>query len=234
MSAAGPPQGTRPPGGAARSAVRGVHTSAAGSAAAKLARALTIARTEGPRALVVKTLSELGCRREVWRLERDLAEPIVEARPGVALTIDPIGCEQLDRYAALRGAASMDNAQRRLAAGARCYLASHDNRPVASCWTTTRSTHNAFLDCEVPVRDDEAYLFDAFTDPQWRGLGIAPAVCVRQLQDCRAAGLARAFRYTVTFNTTAIRAHRKSGFRPVARIGRIALGPWRHYYERTN
>ena len=198
----------------------------------KLARAITIAREEGPRVLFAKVVAEIGCHRRLLRLERDLSEPIVDHQPRVPVVIDLLRPDELDPYLALRTDATASDLAARLAAGAICFVARQGGRAVAVCWTSTRDTRNVFFDCPVRVRPGEAYFFDAFTDPASRGLGIAPAICARQLHHCRDAGLARAFRLTAPYNASAVRAHGKSGFRPVGVIGRVALGSWRHYYTR--
>ena len=117
-----------------------------------------------------------------------------------------------------------------LEAGSLCFVARHDGRAVGTCWVAPDHPYDAFLDLELLLSAGDAYLFDAYTLPTFRGQRVAPAICAHQLRYCRDAGFRRAMRATFPENVSALRAHAKSGFRQVGVVGRVKLGPWRRYF----
>ena len=108
----------------------------------------------------------------------------------------------------------------------------HEGRIVSACWSIASSYRTSYLECEMPAVDGGAYLADAWTDERYRGHSLAHVLCLGQLRELRARGFRIALRGTAPENRSALRAHRKSGFRPVALLGRLRVGPWRRYFRR--
>ncbi len=90
-----------------------------------------------------------------------------------------------------------------------------------------------FLRCRYEVGTSEAYLYDAFTDPAYRGRGIAPALGVHVLWEFRRAGLTRAMMAVAPENVANRRARAKTGFRAFGRIDHLRLGRWSRHWHRT-
>ena len=78
-----------------------------------------------------------------------------------------------------------------------------------------------------PLRDDEAYLFDAFTLTPWRGKGLAPYLRYRVYEILAEQGRRRFYSVSIRSNRAAIRFKEKLGGRIVARGYRVGLfGRW--------
>jgi GNAT superfamily N-acetyltransferase len=79
----------------------------------------------------------------------------------------------------------------------------------------------------MPLQADEAYLFDAFTLPDWRGKGLAPLLRYRVYQQLALQGRRRFLSVSIRTNRAAIRFKRKLGGRIIGRGFRAEfLGRW--------
>jgi GNAT superfamily N-acetyltransferase len=79
-----------------------------------------------------------------------------------------------------------------------------------------------------PLREGEAYLFDAFTLQPWRGRGAAPYLRHRVYQLLAARGCTRFYSVSIRTNRAAIRFKQKLGGRIVGSGWRVTLfGRWR-------
>jgi GNAT superfamily N-acetyltransferase len=196
-----------------------------------LQRALGSLRHEGLRTFGWKLAAEAGLRRIV-RLERRLDEPIAEARCELPVEFGVLDAGMIDEYLAARPGVDRGDIESLLRAGRMCFLVRHDGRIVSSCWASTESCHSSYLGREIVLEEGDVYFNDAWTAPAMRGHGLAHALCLRQLRYFRDRGFRRAIRGTVPENHSALRAHRKSGFRPIALLARLRLGPWQLNLDR--
>ena len=196
-----------------------------------VARAFAVLRDEGPRSFWFKLASELGYRR-LLVLERPLTQPIPEVAPRIAVRLEVLAEAQADDYIAFRPQAARARVLARLHGGHRCYVARHADLVVSSCWSATGNASSEYLQCAIDLTVGDAYLFDAFTLPAYRGQRIGLALCMRQLRDLQQAGYRRAIRATVPENVVALRAHARGGFRPVGMIRRFKIGPWQKTFRR--
>lgn len=194
-------------------------------------RAMVVLRSEGFKSFWFKLLGEIGYRR-LLLLERSLAQPISDFTPRLPVRIDALKESEVADYLAFRPETARTRVSEALWAGQTCFTARHEGRIVSAAWITSRRAWIDYLGCELELDADEAYLSDAFTLPAYRGQGIAPALCLQQLRHLRQAGYRRVIRGTVPENQSALHAHAKSGFRPVAMLGSLRMGPWRRSFRR--
>jgi GNAT superfamily N-acetyltransferase len=178
-------------------------------------RAFTVLHDEGFASFCFKGLSELGYRR-LLLLERypTPTEPQVARR--LSLCIEMLEISDVDRYVAFRPETTRARILHRLRSAQACFVARHEGRIIAACWSATRPAWSEFLRREIGVAEGDVYLFDAFTLAACRGRGISPALCVQQLRHFRQLGLQRAIRATLPENAPALHAHAKTGFRRYA------------------
>lgn len=196
-----------------------------------LRRAWGSLRHEGPRIFALKLASELGYRRVVL-LARPLDQPIADVAPTLPVDAALLAESDIDEYAALRPDEDRSRVRAHLAAGWKCFTLRHEGRIVSACWAALPPYRSSYLGCEMPVAADEVYLTDAWTDPRHRGHSLAHVLCLHQLAHFRDRGFRRAVRGTLPENRSALRAHAKSGFRPVAMLTRVKLGPWTWHTRR--
>jgi len=60
----------------------------------------------------------------------------------------------------------------RLSKGHKCYAAKYHNKIVAFTWCNFVNCHSILYN--FPLKENEAYLYDAYTTESFRGKGIAP------------------------------------------------------------
>jgi len=200
--------------------------------ATKMTRAWAALREGGPRIFWLKLASELGYRR-LLVLERSLEQPVAADVPTVPVRIEVLSSGGVDDYLTLRPEARREQVQQRWDVGHLCFAARHEGRLVACCWAALAGAWSDYLRCAVELAPGEAYLFDAYTLPAWRGRGIAHAVCMQQLSYLRQAGRRRVIRMTAAENTVALQVHAKAGFRPAGAIVSLGIGPRRRIFRRS-
>lgn len=186
---------------------------------------------EHPRTFLLKLLAELGYRRVVL-LARPLDEPIEDGPGDPGVTFARLAEDRLDAYVAFRGNTDRGAVEASIAGGRECHVLEREGRIVSSCWASTVPQWSGFLGSETPLADGDVYFSDAWTDPAHRGRAYAHILCLHQLRHFRDRGFRRGVRSTVPENRSALRAHAKSGFRPVEIRGTIRLGPWRRSFRR--
>jgi len=103
-------------------------------------------------------------------------------------------------------------AERRIHEGQACVVARHGGDVMAYCWLTWRPEWVAEIDRFVVPGPDEAYLYEAFTQPTWRGRGLFSAMLFRLLAYARAQGRRRALIFVLTDNRASRRAIERTGF----------------------
>lgn len=195
-------------------------------------RALGSLRHEGPRTFALKLLSAAGYRR-VLLLERPLDEPIPDGPPAEGTVCESLGEDRLDEYLAFRPDADRAVISAHFVDGFECHVLRRDGRIVSACWSTARPQWASYLGMTMPLAGGDVHLTDAWTHPDYRGHAYAHLLCLHQLRHFRDRGFRRAVRSTVPENRSALRVHAKSGFRPVALLGVVRIGPWRREFRRA-
>jgi GNAT superfamily N-acetyltransferase len=194
-------------------------------------RAIAVLRHQGLKSFWFKMLGEFGYRRMLL-FERSLAESVSEVTAGLPVHVDILQESEVDDYLAFRPDTPRTSVMTRLTLGHQCYLARHEGCIVAACWTATRPVWNEYLDCEIGLGAGDAYLFDRFTLPAFRGLRIGNAVRMHQLRRLQQAGYRRTISAIMLENKPALRDIAKGGARPFAVIGRIKIGRWQRTFRR--
>ena len=115
-------------------------------------------------------------------------------------------------------------AERRIREGQACVVARHASRVIAYCWLTRRSEWVAEIDRFVVPGGDQVYLYEAFTEPAWRGRGLFPAMLFRLLAYARVQGCHRALIFVLTDNRASRRAIEKAGFELFQTVSRLEIG----------
>jgi ribosomal protein S18 acetylase RimI-like enzyme len=194
-------------------------------------RAWQVLRDEGVRSFWFKLLHLLGYHR-LLLLDRPLTEPVPPAQATSPLAMDWLSPADVAEYLAFRSSRDARLLDERFERRHRCLLARADGRLVGVMWAATERAVIQSLRHELPLAPGEVYLYDAYTDPAFRGRCIAPVLSVELLRRFRDEGCRRAIRGTVPENEAALRAHAKAGFERYAIIRRVKLGPWRFVWQR--
>jgi len=101
----------------------------------------------------------------------------------------------------------------RLNDGQKCFGAKYQGKIVAFTWSNFESCDSSLY--KFRLRDDEAYLWDAFTIPSSRGKGIAPYLRLRFQKKLETLGRNKSYSITLFFNRPAISFKKKLNARPI-------------------
>jgi GNAT superfamily N-acetyltransferase len=102
--------------------------------------------------------------------------------------------------------------ERRLALGKRCYVAEAAGQVVSYGWLSFRQEEIPELERVVHPGPDEAYIWDCFTLPAYRGKGLLRAVLRSMEADLRWFAFRRAWAAILADNRSSQHAFRKAGF----------------------
>ena len=189
-----------------------------------------ITHEAGLRALWFAALGELCYRRVVVR-ELLLDGSAAPGRAGISVDIDLLDASQLDEYNTFRRTSDPNAVARRMEAGHKCFVARHGGEIVCACWGATENAWSGYLSRPIPLASDEAYLYDLYTAPQRRGLGIR-GVITRAMHDFyKAEGKRRLLGFTVPENVAAMVG---STFRQIGVTGYFGVGRLRFNFCRMD
>lgn len=192
-------------------------------------RGREIVRDEGWRSLWFRILGQTVYRR-LLLIRTDLLASTFEADARCRwLSIDEAAV-----YSRFDPTVSAEEVRRRLQAGHRCFvLIDEHSEIVHGMWAAFRRARIAYLQQDLVLGAQEAYLYQSFTTPAHRGKRYATA-STRALKH---ALVAEGFRATVA----CIQPDRRVAYPPVLRggsvptayIGWIGVGPWRMAFKRV-
>ena len=201
------------------------------SLATRVERAVEIARESGLRVLWIKVLGELGYRRAIL-IERGLDASVPDATARVPVTVSLLREAEVDEYLALRPDSDPVAIRRRLRDGERCFAVRCDGRLVSVAWVATGSVWIEYLGRYMPLAAEEAFAYEAFTAPAYRGYNVGGPRAVEETRVLRAAGCRRLLAIVSPEDPSARRQAAKLGWQPCGMIGYVKLGPWRHDFSK--
>lgn len=203
-------------------------------------RAIKVLREEGIKSFFFKTLSGIGCYRRSLLLERSLNEPIPEIKPQVQVTIDLLKKTEAHEYIAFRSKENLSEEEDnpslivdRLNYNNWCFVARHEGEMISTSWAIIQRARIPSLFCEIQMANDEIYIYDSFTRPDFRGKSILPAIRAEMMRYFRAAGYRRMISQISPENKASLRAVQKVGTRPFGIMGFVKIGPWIWKFSRT-
>jgi GNAT superfamily N-acetyltransferase len=197
----------------------------------RISRAWETLQREGIRSFWFKLVDVLGYRR-VFLLRRSLNEPLSRIDCQLPIRMEWLLPEGVGEYRTMRPAADPKALLNRLESHQRCLLARLNERLVGAMWVVGHSARIQYLGCELPLPSATVYLCEAYTDPQFRGQGITPALSNELLRCCREEGTQMAIRATLPENHAALRAHAKNGFEVYSLMCRLKVGSWQRHWSK--
>jgi hypothetical protein len=185
-------------------------------------RVARVYREKGVGGVWFGALSRLGYRRLVL-IERRLDEPITPLAPRIAAEIRPL---RHDDEAAFVGLGQEDASafRRRLEAGHQGWGAWCSGTLRHTRWYAFGETHVEYLRCRLTLDADVAYMFRSFTDPHYRGLGLAPATGCVCMQSMRERGYRLVLAAILPDNSSVFPAVLKLGYRRTGVVRAIGTG----------
>lgn len=201
------------------------------TAADRAGRALRLLRQRSFRPLVFGVLGETVYRRLVLTSRR-LDEPIRRADCALPLEFSFLAPDELHEYAAVRRDQESGEPAARLRRGERCWTARLDGRIVNVRWVTTVAAPIDYLGITLALAADEAYIYDEYTSPEHRRLGVAAVASMRLAHVLADEGHERVLTAALPENTVALHMREKAGYRRAGVIRSFRIGPWRRVFVR--
>lgn len=213
-----------------------------------LSRAAHVARNEGAGCLLFKILGET-CYRRLLLLEIPLDCPPSGLRACTRVHYDRLSgepeeaveeflrfrvsdAEDAFHFRAVSGNQPEQRIHRRLAAGHRCFVARQDGRIVSASWIAEGWGFVDYLECDLNVGPETAYIYDTYTLPSFRGLNISPAMTVEIIRGLRTKGFGRLISAIAPENKANLRSREKVGFRVCGKLGYYGVLGWKHHFCR--
>jgi GNAT superfamily N-acetyltransferase len=123
--------------------------------------------------------------------------------------IDKKSSEKAEGLNSLMGREAVNT---RLNQGEICGTAWFNSEIVSYCWVAFRQAEVGEINRIISLRDNELYLYDAFTRPEYRGKGFFPALLAAVLRFARSQGYTRALIFSLRDNRSSVRGIDKAGF----------------------
>jgi SAM-dependent methyltransferase len=187
---------------------------------------MEIFRESGPTVLFSKALGETVFRQMLC-FERTLTEPI-EPTPAISgVTVEELPASRAHELEELRSGTKLGETAGRFREGQRCFVASLEDRIVHARWLSTGKAWCEVLRAEIPLAPRAAYLYESFTVPELRTMGLARAVGKFCLWRLREDGFRIVVAVVDPWNREGRRALENAGWDHRGRLGLLRLGPWR-------
>lgn len=162
-----------------------------------------------------------------WLLRLDRALPAAP-EPRFPATMQRAGPELVGELAAAMGLDDPAPVLQRFQQGRQCHIARSEGR-IASCgWITFDEERIGELGLRVRLLSNEAYIWDCFTLPAYRGQHLYPALLAHMLRELRAGGCKRVWIGMDADNLPSQAGVARAGFQPIVDLLQV-----RHASTRT-
>jgi GNAT superfamily N-acetyltransferase len=185
-----------------------------------------------PYALLDRLAPRFGLRR-LLVMERCVGSAApAPVRLPAGVRVGEADARALEAMAALGAAAVASRAatsarlaryREQLARGDRPFVAERDGQLLALCWAAAGAASVPYLACELRLRGDERYLYDALTRVDARGQRLLPALYTHALAELARHGARRAITLVRPVNRPMLRAMQHAGFTPCGALARLSL-----------
>jgi hypothetical protein len=180
-------------------------------------------------------MQELRVYRRLTLLEVPLAprDPRRGARAAELTTREISGCgSDLEAYAHLRPDVAASETRTRLVSRHRCFVAEERGSLISAVWVARGAVRIEYLDCELELHPEDAYVYDAFTVPSRRGQDLASLRPELMKERMRSAGVRRLIAAQLAENRSQARRAQRFAYRPLGVVGWYGIGPWRRPFLR--
>ena len=133
-----------------------------------------------------------------------------------------LGSADLESATSYESWHTVESFQSRLDARHVCIVVKDAGRVVGFTWANPQDVHDS--SCDFPLASGQAYLYDAYVAPAYRGKGLAPYMRMECYRHLRQLGIHSYFSISDFFNSPAIRFKKKLGAIPVRLLLKIAVG----------
>jgi len=169
---------------------------------------------------LLRRMTWIGIRIDLFITVREGEMPVETTQPPDAYNFRFLTVADIDDLIRLEPATDPEELNTWFREGKLCYGVWDNSRLIGKMWCDLDEFN--YPPNYRKLADDEVYLYAAFTDPTYRGQGLAPLMRAAGYASLREKGLTKFYSYTDFFNTAARRFKGKLGAREEAL--RIHLG----------
>ncbi len=191
---------------------------------------IEILRWDGFYGLLGRLRERLGWRTYLWLVHAVDVVPAFVA-PDRGLVVREIGREATAAYLALRHGASRSMYEDRLRRGQRCFAIEADGQLVAMSWLALEKARVHALRRTLSLAPGDAYIFNSFIDPAWRGRRLHHLLSDHLSAVARKAGARRLCCSVAPYNQRIRRALARSGFEARAVLTSVDFGPIHRHWS---
>jgi len=177
-----------------------------------------------------KVLGVLGYRRAILWERREIGDG-VGVSPPQAVELGLLDADEVEEYLAFHPQATRPELERRLAAGDRCHVARTMGRLIAVRWVSFTEARVPYLELTFRVGGREVFVYDAFSDPAWRGRGVSRALYHAMNARLRSEGYGSVLSVTMRDNREGVE-FTSSTSTPVASLVSVGFGRFRRHFRR--
>ncbi len=156
---------------------------------------------------------------------------IPEPNLRLPIVITPLRGEDLPAYLQHRPDQCSNEIRMRIAQEDECFAAWHEGRIVHTGWVTTIPKHEPYLRRKLILQPGDIFLYDHYTQPSHRSLGLARARDVHVLHHYQEEGYRRSIAIVAMENKVAFRAFKALGYRSIGMFKCLRFGPWQWTWE---
>ena len=190
-------------------------------------RAREILQTEGLLVLWMRLLGETVYRRLlIFRVDLPLAGQAADA-------CWVGGDDALATVLQFNPELTPEEARWRLALGHRCLVLKEADAWVHCLWVATRDAQMDYLGTEFVLATGEAYIYQTYTPPQYRGRGYATSASIGLGRLLLAEGYTRLIYCVQPDRAIAYPPLLRIGAKPVGYVGWVGVGRWRRVFRRA-
>ena len=201
-----------------------------------LQRSLQIHRHEGVISLLRRALAFLAYKSGIWYVGwyiRRLDSPIGRAIPGLEAHLAELTADDVEEYLQFYPNISSEQYLERFREGQTCFVVRESTGTLASgTWTAVGRVWIDFVGREVALQEDEVYLYDSYTVPEFRGKRLQPFLCDQILARFQNSGYRQAVVIIAPENRSNISSRKRSGFVRMGLLFRIRIGSLRYDFFR--
>jgi ribosomal protein S18 acetylase RimI-like enzyme len=122
-----------------------------------------------------------------------------------------------------------EKAIERFKAGHLCFIAEKNGKIVNYIWVCFHEAYIDELERKIRIGSDSAYRYDAYTYPEYRGMGIFPIVLVKAADSLFQNGIKEIYDLVSADNFSSLRSYQKIGSRKMGEITLMKLLSLRRY-----
>jgi ribosomal protein S18 acetylase RimI-like enzyme len=186
-----------------------------------------ILRTRGWRGVWFSILGEMVYRR-LTLIERCVDEPLPRVQTDLPVEFGELHRAEAEDLAQMTPDLETAEVVRRLAERHRCFIARLDGRIVTVRWVARRHARVGYLDCELELADDTAFVYDSYTIPDLRGRNLAGALGAFMVSRLREAGVQTLLAAVLPENGPGFGPPDRLGYRAIGTLATVRLWRWRH------